>query len=117
MTAQSASRRASLTLIVNNDARLSARKREVCVATVGGEVVDPFGLSVTTLVGRLKSEHGRILAERPSEGPDVLVALPDGCNPRQVDEAFKLLKEQGWEVWPGCLGNGNKVYLGNRADY
>ncbi len=117
MTAQTASTRPALRLVVTDVPRLSARKKGVQVATVGGEVIDPFGLSVTTLVGALKKEHGRILAERPGEGPDVLVTLPAGCNPNQIAAAFKTLKDDGWEVWPGCLGNDKKIYLGNRADY
>jgi hypothetical protein len=117
MTAQSESRRPALRLIVTDVPRLSARKNGVQIATDGGAVVDPFGLSVTTLVGTLKKEHGRILAERPCEGPDFLVTLPSGLNPSQIQEAFRVLKAQGWEVWPGCLHNDQKIYLGNRADY
>lgn len=117
MTTQTESKRPALRLIVTDVPRLSARKNGVQVATDGGAVVDPFGLSVITLVGALKKEHGRILAERPCEGPDVLVTLPAGCNPNQIQAAFKTLKDDGWEVWPGCLGNDQKIYLGNRADY
>lgn len=117
MTTQTEQKRPALRLIVTDVPRLSARKTGVQVATDGGAVVDPFGLSVITLVGALKKEHGRILAEHPCEGPDVLVTLPSGCNSNQIQAAFKRLKDDGWEVWPGCLGNDQKIYLGNRADY
>lgn len=117
MNAQTESARGGLRLVVTGGKRIDVPHNEIHVATVGGEVVDPFKLSVTTLVGRLQSEHRRILAECPCAGPDVLVTLPDGCTPAQIDAAFTTLKETGWEVWPGCLGNGNKIYLGNRADY
>ncbi len=68
MDTQTASTRPALRLVVTDVPRLSARKEGVQVATVGGEVVDPFGLSVTTLVGTLKkrarSHSGRTSRRR-----------------------------------------------------
>lgn len=105
--------RPGLTLHVNDAPKLSRRRNGVLLATDGGDVVDPFRLSVKTLVGRLKGEHDRILAVDPGEGPDVLLTIPADCTHAQIDAAKKALREDGWEVWPGALRNEHQIYLGN----
>lgn len=112
MSVRSECRRLGLRLIVNEEPQLNGRRREVHEATAGGEEVDPFEAGVTFLMKFMKKEHGRILAERPGEGPDVLVTLPEGCRSQQIDEAIKRLRNQGWEVWPGGINTALKVYVG-----
>jgi len=114
MTSQNTSKRPALTLIVTEEPRLRAPVRQVHTATEGGEVVDPFWASVISLVAHMKREHGRILHERPCEGPDVLVTLPDDCAGDQIEQAFKLIRKEGFEIWPGALYNEKKIYLGRR---
>ena len=104
--------RAKLTLHVNDAPHLCAHRSGVHIATKGGEVVDAFGLAVHMLVGRLKQEHDRIIAADPGEGPDTLQTIPDDCPRDQMAQAFKVLKEEGWEVWPGALKNDRTIYLG-----
>lgn len=113
MTAQTESKRPALQLIVNDDPHLCARRKEVHTATVSGEVVDPFWASVVTLADHLKSEYRRITTENPSEGPTVKVSLPEGCTFNQIEQAFKLITDQGWDIFPALLHSSDVIYLRN----
>ncbi len=104
--------RGGLTLHVNDAPQFSNRRSGVCLATEGGVVVDAFALGVSTLVGRLKQDHDRILAGDPGEGPDVLLTIPANCTRDEIAAAKKALKDDGWEVWPGALRNDHQIYLG-----
>lgn len=112
MNASTQSKRPALKLHVNAAPRLCASRQGVHLATDGGAVVDAFGLDVHMLVGRLKLEHDRIIAADPGEGPDTLQTIPDDCPRDLMAQAFKVLKEQGWDVWPGALKNDRAIYLG-----
>lgn len=112
MTVQSEPKRPALTLIVNEEPRLCPRRKEVHEATVRGEVVDPFWVSVVTLADHLKSEYKRIV-EETREGPTVKVALPAGCTFNQIKQAFKLITDQGWEIFPAMIHSSDVIYLRN----
>ncbi len=113
MTAQSEPTRPALTLIVTEAPQLCARRREVHTATEGGEVVDKFWASVVTLADHLKSEYKRITMEDPSQGPTVKVSLPAGCTFNQIEQAFKLITDQGWDIFPAMLHSSDVIYLRN----
>ncbi len=113
MTAQSEPTRPALTLIVTEAPQLCARRREVHTATEGGEVVDKFWSSVVTLADHLKSEYKRITMEDPSQGPTVKVSLPAGCTFNQIEQAFKLITDQGWDIFPAMLHSSDVIYLRN----
>ncbi len=104
--------RGGLTLHVNDTPQLTTRRNGVQLATECGAVVDPFALAVNSLVGKLKQDHDRILAEDPGEGPDVLLTIPASCTRDEIAAAKKTLKDDGWEVWPGALRNDHQIYLG-----
>ncbi len=113
MTTQSESKRPALQLIVTDDPHLCARRRVVHTATDGGEVVDPFWASVVTLADHLKSEYKRITTESPLEGPTVKVSLPSACTFNQIEQAFKMITEQGWDIFPAMLHSSDVIYLRN----
>lgn len=113
MTTQEETRRPSLRLIVNDDPHLTVRRKVVHEATVKGEVVDPFWASVVSLADHLKSEYKRITTENPSEGPTVKVSLPPGCTFNQIEQAFKLITDQGWDIFPAMLHSSDQICLRN----
>lgn len=113
MTAQTESKRPALTLYVNDEPRLCARRNAVHEGTVDGKVVDPFWKSVIWLVEKIKSEYNRIVAERPCEGPTVKVNLPAGCTFDQIEQAFKMIQEGGWDIFPAMLHGSDRIYVRN----
>lgn len=115
MTKESESKRPALTLMVTEEPRLTPRKNtgQVHVATEKGEVVDPFWKSVIELVEHLKSEYNRITTANPLAGPTVKVELPKGCSYNQIEEAFKMIQEHGWEILPAMLYSSDVIYLRN----
>jgi len=113
MTTESESKRPALTLLVNEEPRLRPRSKGLKLATEKGEVVDPFWQSVISLVEHLKSEYSRITTANPLEGPTVKVALPQGCAFEQIEEAFKMIREQGWDILPAMLHSSDVIYLRN----
>ncbi len=86
--------------------------QEVHEATVAGEVVDPFWVSVVTLADHLKSEYKRIV-EKLARAVTVKAALPAGCTFRQIEQAFKLITDRGWEIFPAMLHSSDVIYLRN----
>ncbi len=113
MTAQNDITRPVLTLYVNEAPRLCPRRQAVHEGTVDGQVVDPFWKSVIGLADHIKSEYNRIVAERPCEGPTVKVSLPAGCTFDQIEQAFKLIHEQGWDTFPAMLHSSEQIYVRN----
>jgi predicted transcriptional regulator len=115
MTTQSESKRPVLTLMVTEEPHLTPRKNtgQVHIAAEEGEVVDPFWKSVIDLVEHLKSEYKEITSKNPLEGPTVKVALPQGCTFNQIEEAFRMIREQGWDILPAMLYSSDVIYLRN----
>ncbi|MBX9949741.1 MAG: hypothetical protein K2Y39_11295 [Candidatus Obscuribacterales bacterium] len=113
MTTQTESKPPALRLIVTEEPRLCARRKAVHEGTVNGEVVDPFWQSVISLVEKIKSEYHRIIAERPCEGPTVKVNLPSGCTFDQIEQAFKMIQEHGWEIFPAMIHGSDQIYVRN----
>lgn len=113
MAAQQEAGRPVLKLIVNDDPHLTARRKVVHEATVEGEVVDPFWAGVFSLVDHIKSEYDRIIAQRPCEGPTVKLTLPADSGFDQIDEAFKLIRKQGWDIFPAMPHSAEQIYVRN----
>lgn len=113
MNMQTESKRPALRLIVTEEPKLCARRNAVHEGTVDGEVVDPFWQSVFALVKHLKSEYGRVTSERPCEGPCVKVNMKAGAAFDQIEQALKMLRDEGWDHFPAMLHSSEQIYLQN----
>ncbi len=113
MTLQTESKRPALRLIVTEEPKLCARRNAVHEGTVDGEVVDPFWQSVFALVKHLKSEYGRVTSERPCEGPCVKVNMKAGATFDQIEQALKMLRDEGWDHFPAMTHGSDQIYLQN----
>lgn len=103
----------TLTLITNPDPPLCPRRRQsnTRLAVAGDVVVDDFCSRALALADHLREEHARKEAAEPTYDRTPRLDMPEGYNHDEIDAAFKILVEAGFEILPATIHTRTAIYL------